>query len=150
MSDLPERICIWDKDKDDPNSHRGWTVSFPENHPHIYVRADMGTRHVPTSAASDFAIVRAEDTCDGLLIHPDDMAKYNLEYDFQYPSTPVGDGKYRIELPRPVRRSTSEAPELVTVGYQYFREANKQWMLTDFPRDHEKEGRKDYPRTRHP
>ncbi len=45
MSDLPDRICIWEVDENDPNSTRGWTVSFPENHPNIYIRASLNTRH---------------------------------------------------------------------------------------------------------
>ena len=44
---LPDRVCIWDADKSDPTSTRGWTISFQENHPDIYVRASDVTRAVP-------------------------------------------------------------------------------------------------------
>lgn len=41
MVNIPERICIWESDKTDQDSCRGWTTSFPNGHPHEYVRADI-------------------------------------------------------------------------------------------------------------
>lgn len=50
--------------------------------------------------------VRVEDTCDGLLIHPDDAKDWGLEYDRQYPGLFLPDGRYRINLA--ARRQSSE------------------------------------------
>ena len=63
-SELPDRICIWDVDNDDPNSARGWTVSFPENHPNVYVRATTLTRPAPTD---NQRAIDAITSCVGLL-----------------------------------------------------------------------------------
>lgn len=58
-----------------------------------------------------WATVRVEDTCDGLLIHPDDAKKWNLIPDHQYEGSFLPDGRYRIKLtpPRPDREA-AKAP----------------------------------------
>lgn len=45
------------------------------------------------------ATVRVEDTCDGLLIHEEDMKKYGLKHDHQYAGHFLPDGRYRIAIP---------------------------------------------------
>lgn len=40
--------------------------------------------------------VRVEDTCDGLLINAEDMKRFNLRDDVQYPGEMTSDGRFRI------------------------------------------------------
>lgn len=59
-------------------------------------------------AAVAWVAVRVEDTCDGLLIHPDDAKKWGLMEDHPYEGTFLPDGRYRIALTRPAEQAVTD------------------------------------------
>lgn len=56
---------------------------------------------VAAREATMWVTVRVEDTCDGLLIHPDDFKKWNLNGDQQYDGHMLSDGRFRLALRSP-------------------------------------------------
>lgn len=56
----------------------------------------------------EWATVRVEDTCDGLIIHPDDAKKWSLIEDHPYEGAFLPDGRYRIAITRPAEQSVTD------------------------------------------
>lgn len=82
----------------------------PPNHSHLARNVqELFVRRSPASPAEPFrwVTVRVEDTCDGLLIHADDMKQFNLRGDVHYEGHFLPDGRYQIAVPDPAPKNDS-------------------------------------------